>query len=794
MLKNYFRSALRSLSRSRMNATLNLAGMAIGLASSLLILLYVQSEIGFDSFHPEADSLYRVSTSERDEAGSETLERALISPAIMPTLAEHFPEIEAFARLTPVGPLLSVDNVHIAPENTFWADRSILLMWGFEWVSGTPEGALEDPFSLVLSASTATTLFGRTDIAGETVMINEETPFIVDAVFADLPEKTHLGIDAIGPVSVLNRWFGSNVDDIWDSPNYASYVRLSPNASIESLSSRLTSFFDDYGGRNAPQRASLSFQPVQDIHLHSEVISELNPQGSFATVRLLTIIALFILLIAAVNFVNLSIARLARRSREVGMRKVVGASRWQLAMQFLSEAILTTLIATCIAVLLVWIVLPQFELFLNKELEMIGFNLGSILLLLAGAVLIGSVSGVYPAIFLAGLKPTSILKSGTASVGSRSRLRSALVVAQFSIAAGLMFATVIVFNQLRFMQNLDPGHAVEDVIIMPGVYSLAEDFEPFRKRLIQHPDVIDVTHAFRPPLRPLVVASDATAEVDGQLERIQIFPMWGDVHYVDTYGLSIVAGRNFNIEMDSDLDSGFLLNETAVARFGFASNEEATGSVVNYGGRDGTVLGVVKDYHQESLHSEIAPMILFPRPDNYRSIGVRFRTTNISGLVSFLREQWQPHEGNYPYDPDFLDDRFEAVYASERRLASLFGLFAGLGVLVACLGMFGIASASLERRTKEIGVRKVVGASTSNLVGKLTGEFARLTAVACLLGSVISWVFMARWMDGFAYSVGIGLWPVVIVFAISLTATAMAVSRQSYAAASRNPVDSLRCE
>ena len=779
--------------RSPLHAVLNITGLAVGLASCALIALFIHSETGFDTAHPAADRLYRVSVVEVDASGTQALERALVSPAVTAAMAEQIPQIEAFGRMTPVGPLLSVDDTHIAPDNTFWADPSILELFAFDWLSGSGEGALESPNGMVISESVSRQLFGTVQSAGETVLINDEEPFIVQGVFRDFPYKTHVRIDVLGPIQVLERWFGMRLDETWDSANYASYVRLTPGSSLASVTGQLDRFMERTGGRNAPTRADIRLQPVGDIHLHSHVVAELQPQGSLETIKLLGLIAGLILLIASVNYVNLAFASAARRARTVGLRKVSGATRSQLLVHYLIESVFTTLLAIMLAGILVAAGRSAFESFVGHSLGVAAIGWPVLLTIAGGIVLVlGLLAGLYPAMFLSGLHPADLFRSGNTPGTGRMQVRRALVIGQFALASGMLFATMVIFAQLRFMTSSDPGHDVEGIVIMPPIRELAEDFEPFRQRVESHPDISAVTHAFRPPLAPLMVVSDGTLISDDGTSTAQLYPMWSDYRFIPVYGLDVVAGRNFDPDRESDRSESFILNETAVSRFGLSSVEAAVGATLQYGGREGRVIGVIKDYHQESMHAPIPPMVLFPRPDNYRHIGVRFRSADVQALMAFLREAWQPYEGNYPWQPRFLDQQFEAAYRAERRLATLFTIGALLGGLVACLGLFGIASATVQRRIREVGIRKALGASRGSLMVTIGGRFLMTTGFAAVLGSLAAWIWMGRWLETYAFRISPGWEPWAGVIIASLLMAALAVALHTIRASGINPVEALR--
>lgn len=789
MLAHSARIALRALRRGGSQSIINILGLSVGLAVCLLIVLYIRSETGYDAHLENGDRLYRVSVLEQDESGSTTIERVNLSPAIATALREHFPQVETAARLMPVGPSLSYGDQTIYPDHTYWSDPETVDLLELDLILG--DGRMDSPHSVLLSESTARRLAGRTDLTGKTVVIADES-FVVTGIFRDTPLKSHVHVDAIAPLDILTRWFGTEPDNVWDSPNYATYVRLAPGVSLGDLESQLAGFFERYGGSRSTRNGTLRFQNVREIHLASDAVSEFEPQGSRRTVALMALIAAIVLAIACANFINLSTARAARRSKEVGMRKVVGATRTQLALQFTGEAVGATMISLFVGALFAEVAAPRFGDFTGKTLSLFAAeSVGLIPWLLLAGLILGVLAGLYPALVLSSFRPTAIF-GRSASPRTRSFFRSLLVAGQFALAAALIVSTLVILRQLRFAQTEDPGFDSEQIMLLPGMRTVADDFEPVRERMMAHPDVLDVTHTWRAPMQPLLMASEIEAEVDDDLRSIQVFTMFADDHYYSTFGIPILAGRGFDPARDTELESTFVLNETAVERLGFRSPEAAIGVTLRYGGRTGTVVGVAADYHQESFHKPIVPMIIWPYPQNYRTVAVRFRSDDIPSLAAFLREAWQAVEGDSPISVDFLDDRFEAVYAQERRLARAFGVFAGLGVFVACLGLFGIAAATMERRVREIGVRKVLGASTGRLTARMTVDFLLLVVAGFALGAALAWIAMNRWLADFAYHDGVGASPILFALLFVVSVAVIAVSLETWRAARVNPVESLR--
>ena len=694
MLKNYLRIAVRSLRRQRLYAVVNVVGMAVGLATVLLILLFVRHETSYDDYHEKAGRIYRVSLEQTPEDGSTPVEMSLISPAVGFHLAQEYPQIQSMARLTPVGPLLSRDDTHIVPEHAFWGDPSIFEILSVKVLRGDPVAELDEPFTIALSETLARRLFGSDDPVGQMLRVNDRDEFAVVAIFADLPAETHLHFDAVGSISSMDRWFtGRPMNEVWDSPNYLTYVALQNGISRAELAASMEGFLTSVQGVNVPSKASVRIQDIRDIHLNSSAMMELEPQGSRDTVLLFVAIALFILLIATINFTNLAVAASTRRDREVGIRKAAGASRHQLVGQFVGEATVVTAVAMALALVLVSAALPSFSAFLGKPLSL--SDLGSarlLVILFFGSAVIGTLAGSYPAFYLSNLKPSQIFRGRSTSPRRTPFLRSSLIVLQFSIAVALMLATLVVFRQLSYVRSQDLGFDAENVLVLPAIRDIAGDFESFRAELMRNPDILDVAQSNPSIMNRLIPPFDGTAYHEDRTETATIYPVWTDERYFSTFDIPIVAGREFDLERVSDRERGLILNEAAVARFGFPDPTAAIGKEVQYGGARREVVGVAADFHHESLREPIVPMGFYQDPRNYRAISVRFSTDDFPALVSFLREKWSRYYANRPLEIDFLDQRVAAAYNADQRLGTLFASFSFLGIFVACLGLFGMAA------------------------------------------------------------------------------------------------------
>lgn len=795
MLKNYLAITLRTLVRYKNYTLINVVGLAVGLAACLLIVLFVQDERSYDRYHTNGEHVYRLTEQQLDTDGEVSVHSVFIDPGYAPLLKAEIPEVTHAARLTPVGPLLSVGERHVDSGDAYWSDPDLFEVLTFSFLAGTPETALVEPFSLVLSASKARALFDRTDVVGETVVVNNNEAFTVTGVFADLPVHTHAPVDVVGSMTTLERWFSRPL--LWDSPNYATYVRLAEGATVEQVAEKLPAFMAQHRGEEVASQSRWHLQALASIHLHSHLVGELAPNGNIRYVYLFSAIALFILLIACINFTNLATARASLRAKEVGVRKVSGAQRSALVYQFLGEAVLLAGLSVTLAIMLVELALPFFNTLTEKTLVLPYAKPLVFVAWFAGlTLLVGLAAGAYPAFYLSALRPAAVLK-GAQAKGKRSWLRSSLVVMQFAIAIVLMTGTAVVYQQLSFIRNQNLGFDKEHILVLPGIGDVREDFAPFREQLLQHPDIVAVSQSNPVPFRSLFFSFEAETQhaATNETTESSLYPLFADADFFDTYTIPFVAGTNFIDEQDHEADRGFILNETAVRQMGWASPDEALNQPLRVGGQRGSVIGVVQDFHAESLHNTIAPMVFYRDARNYRRVSLKLRAgTDVTPLLAFLETKWQQYDPNWPLSYAFLDEYFDAAYRSEQKLGQLSGYFAGLAVFITCLGLFGMATFVMERRTKEVGIRKVLGASVSSLLMLLSRQFGGLVALAFLLAAPIAYLILQQWLTTFAYQITLGWGIFALVGLSALGIACLTIGYHALRTAFDNPIRALRQE
>ena len=813
MWLNYLKISLRSFIVNKLYSFINVFGLAVGLASVILIGLYVVDELSYDRFHPDADRIYRISRDFYATGGSNELHLASLAPRAAEQLKTDFPEIEETARTmnASVG-LLARDDVEFYEPNIHFADPSLFRMFAFEWVDGDPATALDLPNSLVLTESIARKYFGNEPPMGQYLKLENGVDFLVTGVIRDLPGNTHLNAEIFMRLESFLSLIGPQAANSWDSNMTYTYVRLAPGADIAALERAFPDFVDRHIGENASQATGFTAMKVTDIHLKSTLQGEMGEPGSMATVLSLATIAIGIVLIACFNFMNLSTARSVLRGKEVGIRKTIGAERRQLILQFLGESVGMTLFATLIAIVLVEVVLPAFNGFTGKALAFdvlrdTGLQLALGLLVLG----VGCIAGSYPALYLSGFKPAQVLKSRVRFGFRDVVFRNLLVVLQFSISIVLVIATSVVILQMRYARDLDLGFDKEQVVVLNGSPSqgLTPRWETLRQELLQHPGVSEVTASSLVP--SMENASSLNVKVAGNPDSRSMPRMFVDYDFFETYAIDVLAGRSFSEEFPADrlpatwsaeMAGNFILNESAARDLGWMP-EEALDQAFEVSPDDGgfatrgRIVGVVADSNFESLRFSIKPLVFMLSQqalNNMTIASVRITGDDLAGTLAHIDRAWNSVIPQFPVSRRFLSDDFEALYQKDTRLGELFSYFAALAILIACLGLFGLATFNAQRRTKEIGVRKVMGGSVWSIVLLLTNDFSKLVLLSNLVAWPVAYFAMERWLQNFAYR--IDLTPLIFIGS-GLTALCIAwvtVGGTAAKAASQKPVLALRYE
>lgn len=791
MLWNYISIALRNAGRHRGYAFINLVGLATGLAACLLITLYVRFELGFDRMHEKADRIVRVEMDVQNSAGERRWKSTMLP--VGPLLTERIPQIEATARVSGgsqnavrVGDLESYEDRFYQTEPTFFD------LFDFRIVSGRAS-ELDAPHTVMISESTARKYFGPENPVGRTMEVAERyasdtMDFTVVGVFEDMPPDVHFRADFLASIATS---VASAREGGWSNLAF-TYALLAPGATEEGLSADFAAFDADVLRPNFSEGASLATIPLTRIHLHSGHGRGLADQGDIRYVWIFSAIAGLILLIACINYMNLATARSAQRAREVGVRKVVGARQGQLVGQFMSESVVFAFAASFLSVGLVQIVLPVFNAVMDVPLAL-EFGDVTLLAALTGAALfVGLISGSYPALILSRMRPTGALKGGPGH-SSGSGLRKGLVVFQFTVSMALIVGAVVIDRQLDFVSEKKLGFEKEQTLTLSTRGRLDGQVGAFRDRIAATPGVSAVAMSSSVPSTGGWISGYAAEDIEqyeGE-DGVTFDLVWVDDAFIGTLGLELAAGRAFDPARPGDRETGVMINETAARLLGW---DDPIGMGFMDDGTRREVIGVVRDFHTESLKEEVGPMILRLGEDQLVYAAVRLETTDVSGTIAGLRSIWQEFIPALPFQYSFLDDEFDAMYRSEQRLGRLFNAFALLAVLVAALGLLGLAAFTAQQRTKEIGIRKVLGASISGIVVMLSGDFVRLVLVAFVIAVPLAWFAMEDWLSAFAYRIEIGPGIFAVAGLIALTIAIATVSWQAVRAALANPVDSLRSE
>jgi putative ABC transport system permease protein len=801
MFKNYLKIAFRNIGKHKGYSLINVAGLAIGMACCILIMLFVFDELSYDRFNENHDCIYRVTRKWFNADGVVNLHLGHVAPPIGPLLKNDFSEIIHSVRLYQVGGLLvGKDSTFYEEPRFFFAEEDLFEVFTFDMIAGDPLTALRDPFSVVITDEMAERHFGTEDPMGKSLTIqtsSQKADMKVTGVIRPLPQNSHFHADYLGSFKTYEAIVGDREMQSWSSNNYATYILLPEGYDINRLKSQLDPFIDRHYAEGMSERIKLELQRLTDIHLYSHLDSEIEANSDITYVYVFSIIALFILLIACVNFMNLATARSAGRAKEVGLRKVIGAQRAQLIRQFLSESILMAIISLLIALGMALLILPKFNQFIGRNLSLnISSNFLLFVSLFSIAICVGLISGIYPAAFLSAFKPVRVLK-GNLDPGKKGfSFRTVLVVFQFTISIILIVCVGIVSSQLDYMRTRNLGFDEEHVVVLPSSPTIIFRLEGFKTRLLQNSNILSISAAKRVPSGRLLDSGGARL-LSGETSQpinFRIANLLVDYDYIPTFGMEMAAGRNFSRNMGTDPTQAFILNETAVKRIGWKSPEEAIGKGFGYGQRNGQIIGVVKDFHFESLHQEISPIVMYLSRSDLAQISIRIGPENIPQTMAFLKGIWAEMRPNYPFSYYFIDEHFDQLYKSEEKLGRIFSYFAFLSILIGCLGLFGLASYSAEKRTKEIGIRKVLGASVTGITFLLSKEFTKWVLLANVIAWPAAYLIMSRWLQNFAYRSGIGLGTFLLAGGLAWAIAFLTVGYQAIKASLADPVNALKYE
>ena len=790
MFKNYLTTALRNLWKRRAFSLINIVGLSVGMTACFLIFLYVRFELSYDGFHFKADRIYRVVCDVKTP--TETIRANGPAWPVLPNMEPVFPEIASAVRVATVSFLFRKDDVKYQEENSLLADPAFFQVFDFPLLQGDPNTALKEPFTAVFSATAAKKYFGSANPVGQTVLLTGKGwPVKITGVMKDLPENSQISGDVIVSMSTETQHLNRGLEDDWQWNDYhpVCFLLLKPNTNIRALEDKFPAFIERREGqamRSQQMSSTLSLEPLRDVYLYSTRDGSKN--GNYKNVYLFSFIAAIILLIACINFVNLTTARSAERAKEVGIRKVVGALQTQLAGQFAGESIVLCLIAFCLSVLFAGLLLPEFNQLSGKTIINGVFEHPTYIFLLFVASLgIGLLAGIYPALILSSFKPSIVLKGRFATSNRGNMLRKGLVFVQFTLSIGFIIATIVVYNQLKYMREQDLGFDKQQMMII--------DTEGDPHRMAFQQSLKEVPGVFSASLASNVPGTEApivNCQIENYKGDLQVANL--DSYFVDQYKIKIVAGRAFSRDFQTDTTQAMLINEAAARMFGYHSPQQAVGRRFSQFGREGKIIGVMKDFHFRSLQEEIRPLSMRIEPEACSLVSVKVSTDHLPATLSAIDNKWKTIVPYRPLLYYFLDEHFDKQYRSEDRFGKLFLYFTVLAIFISCMGLFGLASYSTLQRTKEIAVRKVMGASIPGIVHLLSRDFLKLVVISFVVASPVTWWFMHRWLQDFAYRINISFWDFLAAGFLAVLVTLLTIGFKAVKAAIANPVKSLRTD
>lgn len=815
MFKNYLKIGFRNLWKYKSSTLINIIGLSTGLAAFVLIALFVKDEFSYDKHFEGAEDIYRVTVKNYTTDGDLSRQWAFASAGHAERLKADYSDITHAARFYPwVFPDIEYQEKKLPQEQVIFAGDDVFDIFSFKFLAGNPETAFTDMYSLVLTEATAIKIFGNEwaeqNIIGEQVTLSQDgdsAPFKITAVLEDMPDQQHFHFDYLAPIRFLELFFSEGaMNNIGGNYNWLTYVRMSPNTNIPALTqSANDEFWDKYmgkvrSGRDAKDFYDFEFQPLLDIHLTSDLEGEYERNGSIQLVYIFSAVGILLLLVACVNYMNIATSHYSRRMKEVGVRKVIGAFKSALIKQFLTESTLVTLVSIPICLLLVWLSLPYLNEFIEKKLV---FNplvqvdvFAMIVLLLIG---VGLLAGIYPALFLSRVNLVQALKGEQSMNASKWNFRSWLVTFQYGVTIALIFAIAVMESQMKFIRNSDPGYERNQVVTM----SLPRDanLETFKNELLSHPNIERASYSSRIPTGRLMdnwgsrfFMGDSAVATNFRLPIVRV-----DRDFLATYEIDLVAGENFREGMkttlipDTTTTGYYIVNETAAKAFGFDNPSDIIGYKIAYGPTEGRIVGLMSDFHFESLHSEIAPMLI-AYTENYRRISLKVKEQELRTTLDFIENTHAKFDSENPVNYSFVDELFDQQYLKEQKLSSMIKVFAVIAILIGCLGLVGMVGFIIETKLKEIGVRKVLGASTQSIWILISNRFLILVGIAFLVTLPIAYYLMTGWLDDFVYRTSISFFMIVLPIVATIILTLLAISYQTIKATMVNPIECLKDE
>jgi putative ABC transport system permease protein len=802
MIRNYIKTAYRSLLKNKGFTALNVLGLSVGLATCLLIVLYVVDELSYDKYNVNADNIYRLTIHAKLNGNAGVY--ATSEGPLLPFIEGKFPDIEKSARVVDAGGIFSSPSKFyfkkgaqsILEHNVVYTETPFFSMFTLPMIQGSAATALNAPFSAVITESAAKKYFNKVDVVGETLVMNDTSNYKITGVIKDVPSQSHFNYDFFLSFNTLPESKTTG----WGYMGVHNYVMLKSNANIAKLEKQISALelehsFNPSAFKTGDNYLFTRLKPLRDIHLRDEeTLYSLSKNGNIQYVYIFSVIAIVILLIACINFMNLSTARSSNRAKEVGVRKVLGSARGNLIWQFLTESTLVTLASAIIAVVLAWALLPFFNQVADKHI-IIGVDSLTWLVpsVIVAVLVIGFLAGSYPALFLSGFRPIDVLKSKL-SIGFKGGfLRSFLVVFQFSISVFLIVGTLVIYNQLNYIRNKDLGFDRSQVVTIKNTTALGKNAKVFAEGLKQLPGVVSATVSGYTPTGDERMKTGLFPDRVIDIKKDILSEFWSvDENYIPTMSIKLVSGRNFSKDMATDTGA-IIVNEAFAKKFGQKDPLNKNVYRFSIGLQEFHIIGVMKDFNYESLKGVITPAVLSYTPD-YGAVSARIHTANLPALMAQVENKWKAVSPNQQFAYAFMDEEFDAAYRSEQRVGTLFIAFTSLAITIACLGLFGLAAYAAEQRYKEIGIRKVLGANVSTIVKMLSMDFIKLILLSILIATPLAWWAMHKWLEGFAYRTSIQWYLIALAGGGAVLIAFVTISFQAIKAALSNPIDSLRSE
>jgi len=780
MLRNYVIVIIRNIRKYKMYSFINIAGLSVGMACSLILFLLLQFELSYDRYHEKADRIFRVVTEGHPSTPAPT----------GPAMKNDFPEVVDYVRIEDYGGVFRYGDKMFYEDRFYLADNSVFQVFSLPFLSGDPNTALVEPHSLVLTESAARKYFGNENPVGKTLTHSSRIDFTVTGVIKDLPPNSHLRFELLVPFETLREFSRFDYVSAWNTWNFSSYVLLREGTDPKQVEEKTPALLQKYWGSDS-LGPTLYLQPVKDIHLRSDIWGGSRVEVDIRYMYIFGAVGLFLLVLACLNFTNLATAQSLKRSKEVGLRKVFGAQKGQLVEQFIGESVILACLALPVTFLLVYMFLPKFNEISGLPLSFSQTGSGAILIGVVSIIAFaGLVSGSYPGIFASSFQPIQVIQNRLLTRTKGPTFRNILVIFQFVVSVVFIAGTLIVSRQMNYIRNTDLGMNRDNVVVLgsPGKSRL----DALKKELLTISSVINVEGS---SFLPTSNTSNQSVVWEGMPEEAEPMMRWITVGYdfVETLGIEVVQGRDFSEEFPADMRQGYLLNESAVKFIGWDDSVNKKFDIVGAGSTDGRVVGVVRDFHFRSLHHRVEPLAILLYPSSSH-IYIRIAPHNTASTLGEIRSAWQRVVNDRPFNYFFLDENFARLYRIETVMEKFVMSFAGLAVLLACMGLFGLASFIMEYRMREIGIRKVFGASVYRILTIELVKFLKILAVSCIIAFPVIYFMMSAWLKNFAYRIDIGWWSFIAAGAIVISAALITVSYQSVKAARANPIDTIRYE